>query len=152
MRPHTTRTNRSRRQSRRGFTLIEAIVIIVILGVLASVIGLRLIGRIGDSKHAVATNNASRLVTAMELFRADHGAVVDLEDIDIRALLERPDGVAEGDWEPYVRNPDELIDPWGAEFILVVPGEKNRADFDIVSYGRDGQPGGEGEDADIVMP
>ncbi len=144
-------SNARHRKSRRGFTLIEAIVIIVILGVLASVIGLRLIGRIGESKQGVAQTNARNLASAMELFLADHGSVVDLERESIRVLYEAPDGVDPDSYEPLVQNPEALLDPWGNEFILVVPGEKN-VDFDIVSYGRDGEPGGEGEDADIVAP
>ena len=148
--PHSN-THRRRSHNHRGFTLIEAIVIIVILGVLASVIGLRLIGRIGDSKQSVAQTNASSLASAMRLFLADHSSVVDLEGQSIDVLFERPDGVNEADYEPYVNNADALLDPWGNEFILVVPGERN-LDFDIVSYGRDGEPGGEGEDADIVAP
>jgi general secretion pathway protein G len=139
------------RRARRGFTLIEAIVIVVILGVLASVIGLRLIGQVGKSEQAVAKSGAAQLVTAMQLFLADHGSSVRLDEIDIEALYTEPDGVT-GDYEPYVSNPDQLNDPWGNRFVLVYPGEKNVHDFDIVSYGADGQPGGEGDNADIVMP
>lgn len=146
---HTERRTSHLARSRRGFTLIEAIVIIVILGVLASVIGIRLIGRIGESKQAVATTNATSLANAMQQFLADHGSVVRLEDESIDVLFVEPDGVS--DYEPYVQNIDNLNDPWGNRYVLVSPGEKN-IDFDIVSYGADGAPGGEGEDADIVAP
>jgi general secretion pathway protein G len=146
----TGRTHRTRHR-RRGFTLIEAIVIIVILGVLASVIGLRIIGRIGESKQSVAASNARNIANAMQQFLADHGSAVNLEDESILVLVEPPDGVAEADYQPYVQKREDLQDPWGNDFVLVAPGEQN-LDFDIVSYGRDGEPGGEGEDADIIMP
>lgn len=133
----------------RGFTLIEAIVVVVIIGVLAAVIGPRLISRVGQSKRAVAEANASSLATAMKLFMADHGAPADGATIDI--LWERPSNVEESVWQPKVESADKLKDPWGNKFVLVMPGQKN-FDFDIVSYGADGKPGGEGDNADIAKP
>ncbi|MEO1131055.1 MAG: type II secretion system major pseudopilin GspG [Planctomycetota bacterium] len=140
---------RTGRRSRRGFTLIEAIVIIVILGVIAAVIAPRLISRVGQSKTAVAQSSASSLATAMKLFIADHGKPRDGAAIDV--LWERPADVEDSEYEPYVDNADALLDPWGNKFVLRMPGEKNY-DFDIISYGADGRPGGEGEDADIIAP
>jgi general secretion pathway protein G len=140
---------RTGRRVRRGFTLIEAIVIIVILGVIAAVIAPRLISRVGQSKTAVAQSSASSLATAMKLFIADHGKPRDGAAIDV--LWERPADVEDAEYEPYVDNADALLDPWGNKFVLRMPGEKNY-DFDIISYGADGRPGGEGEDADIIAP
>jgi len=138
--------------ARGGFTLIEAIVIIVILGVLAAVIGGRLLGRIGEAKSSVAQSNANNLANFMQQLLADHGSEVRMDDLTIDALFDPPDGVdADAYNGPYVQNREALVDPWGNKFVLRVPGEKN-VDFDIVSYGRDGEPGGEGEDADIVEP
>ncbi len=136
-------------RKRRGFTIIEVIVIVVILGVIAAVIAPRLISRIGQSKQSVAKNNASSLASQVRLFEADHRRVQAGDSIGL--LWERPGDVAEAGWEPYVDSPDALVDPWGNSFVLVIPGEKNY-DFDVVSYGKDGQPGGEGEDADIRAP
>ena len=66
--------------------------------------------------------------------------------------MERPSNVDETKWKgPYVQNAENLLDPWGKKYDLKVPGTKN-IDFDIVSYGADGQPGGEGENADVVKP
>lgn len=138
-----------RRGRRRGFTIIEVIVMVVILGVLAAVIAPRLLSRVGQSKQAVAASNAASLANAVRLFFADHGKPEAGATITI--LWERPATVAEAAWDPYVESAGALIDPWGKPFILRVPGEKN-VDFDVVSYGADGQPGGTGEDADVVKP
>jgi general secretion pathway protein G len=136
------------RPARRGFTLIEAIVIIVILGVIAAVIAPRLIQRVGQSKSAVAESNAAALATAMKLLSSDCGTPPQGETIDI--LWERPSYAADGDWKgPYVDKADNLLDPWGNKYILRVPGEVH-VDFDIISYGRDGRQGGEGEDKDVI--
>lgn len=137
------------RRVRRGFTLIEVIVIVVILGVLAAVIAPRFLSRIGQSKTAVAQTNAASLAQVVKLFIADHGQPESGATIDI--LWERPGNVEEAKWEPYVDNPEKLLDPWGNKFVLRLPGEKNY-DFDIVSYGADGKPGGEGENADVIKP
>ncbi len=143
---------RTLRRSRAGFTIIEVIVIVVILGVIAAVIGPRLIGRIGQSKQAVAKANASSLATQMTTFAADFG--MPEAGTSLTVLWEKPATIDDANWAgkgPYVNNPQELNDPWGNPFVLKIPGEKN-VDFDIVSYGADGQPGGEGENADIVAP
>ena len=133
---------------RRGFTIIEVIVIVVILGVIAAVIAPRLLSRVGQSRQAVAKTNAESLARAMSGYALDCG--MPDAGAPLTVLLERPASVAEGAWKgPYVNNPDELRDPWGNEFQLVIPGQVN-FDFDIVSYGKDGQPGGEGENSDIV--
>lgn len=143
-----SQTRTTRRRTRRGFTLIEAIVIIVILGVLAAVIAPRLLGRIGSSRTAVAQSAVSTLAGQMNLVAVDLGALD--EGWDIEVLWEEPSGAEEGAWKgPYVNNRDELVDPWGNDYILVIPGDTN-IDFDILSYGRDGSPGGADEDRDIV--
>lgn len=137
------------RNLRRGFTIIEVIVIVVILGVIAALIAPRLFSRVGQSKQAVANANAASLANSMKTFMIDHGKPEAGASITI--LWERPANVAEDKWEPYVDNADALKDPWDRPFLLVIPGTKN-VDFDIVSYGFDGQPGGTGEDADIIKP
>ena len=134
----------------RGFTLIEVIVIVVILGVLAAVIAPRFLSRIGQSKRSVAESNAASLAQAVRLFIADHGNPESGAGIEI--LWEKPANVEDAKWQPYVENADKLLDPWGNRFVLRLPGEKNTFDFDVVSYGADGKPGGEGENEDVIKP
>jgi general secretion pathway protein G len=133
----------------RGFTIVEVIVIVVIIGVIAAVIAPQLLSRIGQSKQALAASNAASLASQMQLFLMDHGKPESGATINV--LYERPSNVPEASWKPYVSSPKALVDPWGRPFVLVIPGNTN-IDFDIVSYGADGRPGGTDEDADIVKP
>lgn len=137
-----------RSSSRSAFTIIEVIVIVVILGILAAVIAPRLLQRVGQSKVSVAKANAESLASAMRQYILDCGMPESGASIVI--LWERPANVNEATWKgPYVENRDSLRDPWGNDYSLVVPPSVN-ADFDIVSLGRDGQSGGEGEDSDLI--
>jgi general secretion pathway protein G len=140
-----------RRAVRRGFTLIEAIVIVVILGILASVIAPRLLGRLGQARSETARQNASVLRGSMDLFLVDHSTKLGRETPTIRVLIERPSYIDAADYQAYIQSADDLIDPWGNEFILEYPGRDGK-DFSIISFGADGQPGGEGEAADIIVP
>ena len=100
----------------RGFTLIEVIVIVVILGVLAAVIAPRFLSRIGQSKRSVAESNAASLAQAVRLFIADHGNPESGAGIEI--LWEKPANVEDAKWQPYVENADKLLDPWGNPYSL----------------------------------
>ncbi len=131
----------------RAFTIIEVIVIVVILGVLAAVVAPRVFQRVGDSKQSAARSSISSLTVAMKNYMLDNNGLPEAgSTIDV--LWENPGNLTT--WKgPYVDNSDALIDPWGNKYILVIPPQFN-ADFDIVSYGKDGQAGGEGENADVV--
>ena len=147
------RTVSNTRTGRRGFTIIEIIVVVVIIGVLAAVIAPRLIGRVGQAKRTTAEANAAALSTAVELYMNECGPVPEgavLADF----LLRCPSGVDAETWNrsgPYIKNSDQLNDPWGRLFVIIVPGTKNK-DFDIVSYGADGKLGGDGDNKDIIKP
>jgi len=143
--------NTARRRTRRGFTLIEAIVIVVILGILAAVIAPRLLSRVGDTRAATAQSNAKTLSTSMNLFLLDHGSKIGRETLTIRVLVERPNFIDAADYNAYLQSADDIIDPWGNEYILEYPGRGGK-DYSIISYGSDARPGGEGEAADIIVP
>lgn len=140
-----------RSAARRGFTLIEAIVIVVILGILAAVIAPRLLGRLGQARSAVAEQQAGVLRGAMDRFLIDHSNKIGRETLTLRVLVERPSFIDEADYQAELQSKDDLMDPWENEFILEYPGQDGK-DFRIISYGADGQPGGEGEAADIIVP
>jgi general secretion pathway protein G len=141
----------TRRSTRRSaFTIIEVIVIVVIIGILAAVIAPRLLNRVGQAKRTAAEANANAVATAVATYIADCGkppAGASLESF----LMSKPSDVGDNWKGPYLQNKDQLKDPWGQPFQIVMPGKKN-ADFDIVSYGEDKQPGGEGDNADIIKP
>ncbi|TVQ51104.1 MAG: prepilin-type N-terminal cleavage/methylation domain-containing protein [Phycisphaerales bacterium] len=136
--PHHRR--RALRQARRGFSLLEIVVVVTIIALLATLVAPRLLDNIGRSKQGVARSEVASIAQQVNLYLADHGLSRIPQDFRLEALTE-------GD-RPYMRERD-LIDPWGNPYVIVIPGEEN-IDFDIVSYGADGQPGGEGEDQDIV--
>jgi general secretion pathway protein G len=142
---------RGRRGAAGAFTIIEVLVIVLIVGILATIVATRLIGRVGQARGTAAAANANAIATAVESFWADCGQPASGADL-ASFLMERPANVDAAKWQgPYLKNLDQLKDPWGRPFMLVVPGVRN-ADFDIVSYGADGQPNGEGENADIIKP
>lgn len=136
--PHATRTGV--RQS--GFTLVELLLVLVILALIAGLVLPSIIGQAESAKAKSASSSISRLSMAVETFYLDTGNTPDrLED-----LVNKP-GDAAGWNGPYVKK-QLLNDPWGREFQFESPGE--HGDFDIFSYGADGQPGGEGNDADVT--
>jgi general secretion pathway protein G len=146
------RTRRTYRRSARAFTIAEIIVVVVIIGVLAAIIAPRLLSRVTQARTTTAGANAGTVANAVEAYMADCGpppAGVPMSQF----LFQRPTDQAIADkWQgPYLKNTSQLLDPWNKEYMLVMPGQKN-ADFDIVSYGADGQPGGDGENKDIVKP
>jgi general secretion pathway protein G len=132
----------------RGFTIIEIIVVVVIIGILAGFVAPRVFNRVGQSRTAVAKSNVATLASLMNQYIVDCG--MPESGASLMVLWEKPAGLADGKWKgPYVQNADDLKDPWGNDYVLVIPPQHN-ADFDIVSYGSDGQPGGEDEAGDVV--
>lgn len=142
-------TRRTKRAARRGFTLVEIIVVVIIIGLLATLVAPRLLSRLTQSRQTTAAAKAATIATQVEAYLADGNPRP--SSGSLRFLLERPSGASESTWKaPYLRSADDLMDPWDTEFQIVIPGKKNKADFDIVSYGADKKEGGEGDDADIV--
>jgi general secretion pathway protein G len=144
MGPEKTRANR-RRAHAAGFTLLELLVVVVIIGLLAGFVAPRYFSQVGKSEVNVAKAQIDALEKALDQYRLDIGRYPSAE-LGLKALIERP--TAEAKWNgPYLRKGIPL-DPWGKPYLYRIPGEK--AEFDIVSYGKDGQPGGSGENADIT--
>jgi len=128
-----------------GFTLIEIMVVVIIIGLLAALVGPRLFGKISSAKQRAAKAQIELFGTALDTFRIDVGRYPTTQE-GLKALREKPSGVEE--WQgPYL--PKEIpLDPWGRPYVYKSPGE--HGDYDLISYGRDGAQGGEGEDEDIV--
>jgi len=138
-----------RPRDRRGFTLIEIMVVVIILGLLAVLVAPRVIGRLATAKDKAARAQIELLGTALDLYRADNGNYPTTEQ-RLEALWTRPATLPEPrNWAgPYLRKRVPL-DPWGNPYVYRSPGETNPQSYDLSSLGRDGAPGGEGEDADI---
>lgn len=128
----------------RGFTLIELLVVVVIIGLLAGFVAPRYFSQVGKSEVSVAKAQIDALEKALDTYRLDTGHYPSSE-LGLGALVQKP--VAEPKWSgPYLRK-DVPLDPWGKPYVYKMPGEKG--DFDLLSYGKDGQPGGSGENADL---
>jgi general secretion pathway protein G len=135
---------------RTGFTLVEILVVVTIIALLASLVGWKVMSALGKSKQATAQAQASAIANAIQNYKMDTGLSSIEDGFDPRVLLLDPSqgGGAGG---PYMekRTEDAVTDPWGRIFIIRAPGEVY-VDFDVISYGADGQPGGEGENADVI--
>ena len=140
---------RCRFGDRRGFTLIEIMVVMVILGILASYVGLRIVGRIEEAKHTEARVQIGTIETALKLYKLDNGLYPTTEQ-GLQAIVEPPSvGKLASAWREggYLEKGRVPKDPWGNEYIYLSPGL--HGDFDLVSYGADGETGGEGKDTDV---
>ena len=131
---------------KKGFTLIELMVVVVIIGILAALIVPSFVGRIGGAKQAVAKQKVAVLEAKVLEFQVDCGRFPSNQE-GLQALLQAPSDVDDRWKGPYVKGKD-IIDPWGVEIMYQYPGRQN-ADFDLFTYGVDGQEGGEDESADI---
>lgn len=133
----------------RGFTLIEIMVVITILGILAALIVPRVVGRTDDARITAAKTDISGILQALKVYRLDNGRYPTTEQ-GLRALLEKP-GIepVPNNWKQggYLDRSSTPKDPWGKEYMYLNPGL--RGEIDVFSFGRDGQSGGDGPDADI---
>ena len=132
-------------RSGRGFTLLELLVVVAIIGVLVSYVGPQYFGQVAKSEINAARAQIDALEKALEQYRLDVGVYPSTE-AGLNALLQRPGN--EPKWNgPYLRKSLPL-DPWGRPYLYRKPGAAG--DYDVISYGKDGQPGGTGENADLA--
>jgi len=127
-----------------GFTLLELLVVIVIIGLLAGYVAPRYFSQVGRSEVQVAKAQIESIEKALDQYRLDMRRYPNAEE-GLQALIAKPaDAQA---WSgPYLKKAVPL-DPWGRAYVYRTPGQKG--EFELISYGRDGRPGGAGEDADI---
>jgi general secretion pathway protein G len=129
-----------------GFTLLELLVVVLIIGLLAGFVAPRYFNQVGKSEINVAKAQIDALEKALDQYRLDTGHYPATE-LGLVSLVQKPQN--EPKWAgPYLRK-EVPLDPWGKPYVYKMPGEKG-ADFDLLSYGKDGQPGGNGENADIT--
>ncbi len=129
----------------RGFTLLELLVVMVIIGLLAGYVGPQYFSQIGKSQVKTARAQIDALGKALDQFRLDTGHYPTMEE-GLQSLVTRPS--TEPKWDgPYLTK-GVPPDPWGNPYVFKIPGD--HGEYDLMSYGKDGQPGGEGEAADIT--
>lgn len=129
----------------RGFTLIEVMVVLVIIGVLAALIVPNLLDRTDDARATAARTDISNLMQAMKLYKLDNQRYPSSEQ-GLEALVRKPtSGPVPANWKSYVEKLPN--DPWGRPYQFLNPGVKG--EIDVFSYGADGQAGGEGKNADV---
>ena len=132
-------------QKNNGFTLLELLVVMVIIGLLASYVGPKYFAQIGKSETKTAKQQIGALESALDQYRLDTGHYPSTEQ-GLNALMIKPSD--ETKWNgPYLQK-DVPQDPWGKAYIYRSPGQTR--DFDLLSYGKDGQPGGQDDNADIA--
>lgn len=135
---------------RRGFTLIEILVVIVVIAVLASLVAPNVFKHVGEAKNVTTRSQIEMLGAALDAYRLDNGRYPTTAQ-GLAALWQAPaQDPRPPNWKgPYLRK-EVPIDPWGHPYVYLCPGEHNPSGYDLVSYGADGQPGGDGEAADVA--
>jgi len=138
------------RSSRAGFTLLELIVVIVVIAILAGLVGPMVFGNVSDARTQAARAQIEMFGLALDNYRLDNDSYPVTEQ-GLAALRSRPAAPPEPRrWRgPYLRK-EVPNDPWDRPYVYRSPGTENPTGYDLFSLGRDGRPGGEGEDADIT--
>ena len=138
------RKSKQTQQRQRGFTLMEMLVVLAILGLLASLVGPAVLNQLGGAKSKTAAIQIKDLEQAMEMYKLDVGRYPTTSQ-GLDALVKKPSG-ASGWNGPYLKA-SVPEDPWGGKYQYKYPGD--RAEIDIFTYGADANPGGDGEDGDV---
>lgn len=135
---------------RAGFTLIEVLVVIIVIGLLAGLVGPRILGRVSEARTATARTQIELLGLALDNYRLDNGSYPTTEQ-GLAALQEKPTREpAVPNWRgPYLRKAIPA-DPWGRPYGYTSPGRQSSSGYDLWTFGRDGQSGGEGDDEDVL--
>jgi general secretion pathway protein G len=144
MRPSRCANSSAHNSCSRGFTMLELLVVVAIIGLLAAYVGPRFLAQVGKSEHSVAKAQVEAFSRALDAYRLDMGSYPASQE-GLKVLFERPATGAK--WNgPYLQKmpPD---DPWGRPYVYKAPG--TQAEYDLFTFGRDGQPGGSGDAADI---
>ncbi len=134
-------THRTARAAERGMTLIEIMVVITILGLIAAAVAVNVVGQMGKARVETARTDVHKITEGVDTFKVMKGRYPTTEEgigilIKENILKANKDG--------------KLVDPWQHEYIYLYPGQAHPESYDVKSYGGDGQPGGDGENADIV--
>lgn len=139
-----------RARERRGFTLLELLVVIIVLGLLAGLVAPQVFGRVGEARVTSARTQMALLGTALDSYRLDNGSYPTTEQ-GLQALREKPTREpVPANWRgPYLRKALPL-DPWNRAYLYRAPGVRNVTGYDLWTLGRDGAEGGTGEDADLI--
>ncbi|WP_417545644.1 type II secretion system major pseudopilin GspG [Marinobacter sp.] len=144
-----TMKNLNMPQSSRGFTLIEIMVVMVILGLLVAIVAPNIMGRSDQAKVTVAETQLTNISKALDLYRLDNSHYPSTQQ-GLDALVSRPSGSPEPkNWNPDGYMKSVPLDPWGSEFQYVSPGREGP--YDLYSKGSDGQDGGDGDASDISL-
>jgi general secretion pathway protein G len=136
--------------SKSAFTLLELLVVIMIISILSTVVGVKLIGRTDEAKVAAARAQIENFRTALKLYNMDNG-VLPTQRQGLQALIQpseldpQPRKFPQGGYLDRAKLP---LDPWKHDYEYMIPGSNNEP-YEIICYGRDGEPGGDGADADI---
>ena len=134
------------KRNNRGVTLIELLVVMIILGLITALAAQRFFGKVESARRTSAKNQITELEGALDLYRLDVGRYP-TGDEGLQALRVKPTGAENWDG-PYLKK-DLPMDPWGKTYAYRRPGQ--HGDFDLLSFGPDGQEGGEGEDAEDIV-
>lgn len=132
-------------KKQQGFTLIEIMVVVVILGILGALVAPSILGRPDEARVTVAKNDIRSISNALDMYKLDNFRYPTNEE-GLKALVEKP--ASAKNWNPDGYLPQMPEDPWGNAYIYQRPGQKSRH-FDLYSLGADGEEGGEGTNADI---